>query len=435
MCRQFDDETVAELSNRLNGIDFQRLDIGLKAGQELLDQAEPQQRSQSLIAKHDTRALLALYEALCCVDYHKSEEQLAKHFNYVFEQVQNKKILRIGDILPAMARFLFSSDRHRIRFATNAWQKMTASLTPKIFDWVIHDVLAEAIVSLSQQAPTSPEIQRFWDGFLLMLDRMDESLITHSLRAMEVQPNIYFLALQHLTSSAEEVVSLVIEVIRRLLIKSPKNFWAAFATISPTVVAEQIFASPGFEKLLEKSQDFEHPESSPVTSWIPDFIGSLQPVHQHDACRCLLFNLLERLQHSRFSGSARVSCCRAGLDALSIALQTFLKSDYKINPSTSLIVIGDIMGLVNTNMETIISCIGLQNDDKHHIELKRLGMLVIRDALALDCKSLSAEYFALEAGAKIQRGLKNHSQSIWQAVLDIFRPRSEERRVGTECRP
>ncbi|KAG0651762.1 tRNA-splicing endonuclease positive effector [Hyphodiscus hymeniophilus] len=410
-------------SHRLDAIDFERLDAGLKTAGEILDQAEPNERSQALIAKHDSRALLALFEALCCVDYHKSDEQLAKYFNNVFEKVQNRKILRIGDTLPAMARFLFSKDFYRTRFATNAWQKMLEPLTPKIFDWVVHDALTDAIVSLSQPNTSISEIRRFWDGFLVMLDSMDEEIITHSLRAMEVQPNIYFLALSHLASSSEEIVGLAIEAIRRLLTKSPKNFWSAFATISPTVIAEQIFASPAFDKLLEKSQDFEHPELSPVTNWIPEFLSSLQSVHQLDACRTLLYNLLERLQISQFSGNARMSCCRAGLNALSTTLQTFIKSDYKINPSTSLIVIGDIMGLVNTYKSTITGCAGLRADnDKRQLELKRLGMLVIRDVLALDCKTLNAEYFALEAGAKIQRGLKSHSQSIWEAVLDIFFP-------------
>ena len=321
-----------------------------------------------------------------------------------------------------MALFLFSGDFYRVRFATNAWQKMVDPLTPELFEWVLHDVLTDAIVSLSQQPTSIDQIRRFWEGFLVVLDKMDEDLITHSLQAMEVQPNVYFLALSHLASDSEEVVGLAVEVIRRLVTKSPKNFWSVFATISPTVVAEQIFASPAFDKLLEKSQDFDHPELSPVTNWIPGFITSLQPVHQVDGCRTLLYNLLERLQIGQFSENARLSCCRAGLDALSSTLQTFNKPDYQINPSTSLVVIGDIMGLVNTYIGTVTACAALQEGDKRHLELKRLGMLVIQDALALDCKTLNAEYFALEAGTKVQRGLKNHSQTIWEAVLDIFFP-------------
>lgn len=421
-CRQFDDDTVAGLSNRLNAIDFQRLDNGLKEGEKLLAGVEVQQRNQSLLAKHDAKALLALYEALCCIDYHRSNERLSKHFNYVFEQVQNRKVLRIGDTLPAMARFLFDSDMYRSRFATSAWQKMTTNLTTESFDWVVHDVLSEAIVAVSQPTATPAEIQRFWEGFLVMLDKMDESLITHSLRGLEVQPDIYQLILQHFPSSSEEIVLLLIEALRRFLKKSPKNFWEAMGTISSATVAEQIFASSGFEKLLAKLQEFEQAESSPVTAWIPEFITSLPAVHQHDACRSLLYHLLERLQDSRFSENARFACCRAGLRALCTTLSTFLKPGYEINPSTSLIVINDIMGLVNNYKETIIGCADLIAHDGNHVELKRLGMLVIQDALAVDCKALSAEYYALEAGTPVQRSARLHCQAIWQAVLDIFRP-------------
>ena len=420
--RQFDDDTVAELSNRLNAIDFQRLDAGLEEGAKLLAGVDVEQRTQALLAKHDTKALLALYEALCCIDYHKSQDRLSKHFNYVFEQVQNRKVLRIGDTLPAMSRFLFDSDRYRLRFATSAWQRMTTNLTPESFDWVVHDVLSEAIVAISQPTATLAEIQRFWDGFLLMLDRMDESLITHSLRALEVQPDIYQLILHHFQSNSEDVALLLIEVVRNFLKKSPKNFWEAMGTISPATVAEQIFTSPGFEKLLAKLQQFEQAESSPVTAWIPEFITSLRPVHQHDACRSLLYHLFERLQDTRFLENARFACCRAGLGALCTTLGTFIMPGYEINPSTSLIVINDIMALVNNYKDTIIGCADIVATDANHVELKRLGMLALQDALAVDCKSLSAEYYALEAGTPVQRSTRSHSESIWQAVLDVFRP-------------
>src|SRR6187402_3331535 len=182
-----------ELSNRINMIDFQRLDNGLATGQRVLMKVEPLQRTQALLVKHDTTALIALYESLCCVDYHKDDAKLASHFDYVFDQIQTRKVLRLSDILPAMARFLFSRSPIRLRFATCAWQKMTASLNPKTFDWVVHDVLSEAIMLVSHPSADPEDIQNFWQGFLLILDKMDESLITHCLRAMEVQPDIYHL--------------------------------------------------------------------------------------------------------------------------------------------------------------------------------------------------------------------------------------------------
>lgn len=423
LAEAFSDETVAELSNRLNSLDFARLDVGLGAAEELLSsEPDPLKRTQGLLARDNQVALLALYEALCSVDYHKSNQKLLNHFDYVFEQVQNKKVLRISDILPAMAQFLFDSNPYRLHFATVAWQKMTATLTTESFDWVVHDVLSEAILRVSQPRSTPEDMQRFWQGVLLILDHMDENLITHSLKAMEVQPSIYQLVLWHLPSDSEDVVGLVIKALRCLLKKSPKSFWESMQTISPATVAEQVFASPGFEKLLGKLQVFDQNESSPAIAWIPDFIASLPAVHQHDACRALLHNLLERMQNNRFSQVARLTCCRAGVNALCTTLNTFVKPDYKVNPTTSLIVINDILGLVDTYKDTVTGFADFKEDDEAHLELKRLGMVVIRHALALDCKALSAEFFTLEDGTPIQRVTRNHSQPIWQAVLDIFRP-------------
>jgi senataxin len=429
LAEQFDDNTVAELSNRLNVIDFQRLDNGLEAGKTLLAKADAGKRTQALLAEHDTAALLALYEALCCVDYHKSEEKLSAYFNYVFEEVQNRKILRIGDTLPAMARFLFDIDKYRLRFATNAWQKMKAKLTPETFEWVVHDALSEAIVFVSHPAAKHDDVQRFWEGVLLILDKMDEDLITHSLRGMEVQPDIYHLALQHLavkSDNSESIVHLVIEALRGLLKKAPKDFWAALGTISPATTAEQIFQAAGFEKLLVKAPQPKDSHTYPALAWIPELIDSLDSVHQYDACRSLLYHLLERLQEKRFSENARLACCRAGLDALRVTLNTFVGTNYNLNPSTSLIVINDIMGLVDQYKAMIVGCADLEDDDGNNHELKKLGMVVIRDSLALDCKALSAQFIALSEGVAIQRGLKNHSQPTWQAVLEIFRPGNVE---------
>ncbi|TAQ88938.1 hypothetical protein B7494_g2735 [Chlorociboria aeruginascens] len=421
LAEHFDDDAVEELSNRINKLDFQRLNQGLQAGCQLLAAAQPQNQSQNLLARGNAVALMALYEALCCVDYHKSDKNLSKFFDYVFEHVQTKKPLKIKDILPAMARFLFDNNQYRLRFALSAWEKVT-SLTKESFDWVVHDVLSERIALVSHATASHADIQRFWEGFTQILEKMNEDLITHSLRGMEVQPNIYLLALQHLACDSDEITYLVIKVLRTLLRKSPKSFWDAFATISPTVITEEIFKRSAFERLLSRPQALNSVQESSVTAWIPEFIKSLHSVHQSDACRSILHHLLERLQDLRISEKVRLISCRAGLDALHCTLETFVKQSYEINPSTSLIVINDVMGLVLKYIQPIVGCADLANGDQIHLELKRLAMLVIRDALALDCKVLRAEYEALAKDIAVQRGLRTHSQSIWQQVLDIFRP-------------
>ncbi|RFU32526.1 hypothetical protein B7463_g3842, partial [Scytalidium lignicola] len=424
LAEQFDDDTIAELSDRLDRIDFDRIDRGLATAEKLLSAVEPAQRTQKLLAQSNAETLVALYEALCCINYHKSDQRLAKHFDYVFQQVQNKKPLRIEDTIPAMTRFLFHPNPIRLRFATSAWEgKMRPMLTTETFDWVVHDNLSESMWMASQLSAPYPDIQRFWDGFLLMLNKMDQNLITHSLRAMEIQPDIYHVALQHLSCKSEEILRPVIKAISGLIRKSSKDFWSAMGTISPVTVAEQIFLNPTYKQLLAKAGKFGDPEECfEATSWIPDFIGSLAAVHQYDACRSLLYHLLERLQGEALPQDAQLACCRAALEALCVTLSTFVDKEYKINPSTSLIVINNVLSLVDKYKVIVLQCADAQEADQGSLDLKRLGMLVIRDALDLDCKALSSEYTALLGGTPIQRDQTSHSRPIWEAVLQSFRP-------------
>jgi senataxin len=425
--RQFDEDIARELSTRLNNIDFNRINAGLEQAEKILARVEQYQRTQMAIASHSSKALLALFEALCCVDYHRDDDQLAKHFDYVFEQIQTRKVLRISDLLPAMTRFLFSTNPVRTAFATTAWQKTTTMLTPATFEWVVQDTLTEAMILVTQSIDTE-EIKRFWSGFLLILDKMDETLIRHTLRGMEVQVDIWHLALQHLACNSVTTLPIVMKALHRLVQKAPKDFWSAMGTISPATVAEQIFQSPGFERLLLDSETFKDQsfETSPVSFWIADFLKSLPPIHQHDACRTLLVNLLERFQIERYPEPVRLACCRAGLAALHITLQTFTSSEYKINPTTSLIVINDIMGLVHKYGAIICGFADLV-ETAENIELRNVAMLVVREVLTLDCKAVSTEYSALQQqGAQIHRVSRNHSEAIWQSVLDVFRPGNVE---------
>lgn len=190
-CRSFDEDMVNSFSSRLDSLDFSRLDRGLAAAQHIIEQTEEKYRTQNYIAQNDAVALMALFESLCCVEFHKSEELLSRHFNYVFEQVQGRRLLRISDLLPAMARFLFDSNPKRLLFAQSAWQKTETMLTAKTFDWVVHDALSDALVRADTFLVDVHTVVNFWKGFLLLLDKMDNDLVTHSLRAMEVQPSIY----------------------------------------------------------------------------------------------------------------------------------------------------------------------------------------------------------------------------------------------------
>jgi senataxin len=80
------------------------------------------------------------------------------------------------------------------------------------------------------------------------------------------------------------------------------------------------------------------------------------------------------------------------------------------------------LGLVDEHKVVIVGCADLEDSAPAQLKLKELGLQVIRDALTLDCKAMAAEFTALYNKTPIQRGTRSHSQPIWQAVLDIFRP-------------
>jgi len=400
------------------------MDQGLSKARDLLENLSSKERSAKALMT-DTSALTALYEALCSAPYHTSEEKLHSNFDDPFKLVQERRVLKIGDILPAMTRFLFDTDYTRLRFAKAAWNDLSRDLTQKTFDWAVHDALIDAITSASQQTAPISEVQQFWEGLLLILHRLDSGLITHSLRAMEVYPDVYHLALQHLARyDSEEILDNVIKALRVLLLRSPKDFYAAYDALSATTIAEQIFANRAFEGLLARSQQYELVGDIEVPSaltWISPFVQSLPAAHQYEICRSLLHHLFERFQAKNLTKASKLACFRAGLNALLTTLVTFVDNEYKINASTPFIVVNNVLGLVNQYRFTVVDCANLGSNTEEDKELSRLGMQVIRNALSLCCKSILAEFEALNSKKDIRHGLDSHSQSIWEAVLDGFR--------------
>jgi senataxin len=401
-----------------------RIDEGLDTAQKLLKEVSLRERSAKALMT-DTTALTALYEALCSAQYHTSEMKLHSKFDAPFQLVQERRVLKIGDILPAMTRFLFDTDYIRLRFANAAWHDLDRKLTQKTFDWAIHDALTDAITSVSQPTASVSVVLQFWQGLLLILHKLDKELITHSLRAMEVYPDVYHLALQHLARyDSEEILENVIKALRVLLQKSPKDFYAAYDAISATTIAEQIFANRAFEGLLARSHQYELIDDIEVPSaltWISPLVQSLPAAHQYEICRSLLHHLFERFQAKNLTKASKLACFRAGLKALLTTLITFVASDYKINDSTPFIVVNNVLGLVKQYRTTVVDCANLGSSNDEDKELTRLGMQVIRNALSLCCKSTLAEFEALDSKKDIRHGLDSHSQSIWEAVLDGFR--------------
>lgn len=414
--RRFEEEIVEGLAARISQMDFERIDEGLyKASGMLANIPEGSRSTKSL--RGDPTTTIALYEALCCIPFHSSDTKLSVSFDNVFKSIQQNKPLKLTDALPAMTRFLFSPDQCRLRFAINGWTTYDKTLTPQLFEWVVHDSLIDAIRNVSIYNTPIDEVQRFWEGLILMLDKHDKSLITHSLRGMEVQPDIYHLALQHLTQyDSEDILDLIIKAMRVLLVKSPLDFWDACGSISPATVAEQILNNRAFHRLLASPRHYEIVDDVGVPgalAWISTFVQSLPPAQQYEPCRLILQHLFERVPEE-----CRLACFQVGLDALLKTLMTFTDGGFTIDASTSFIVISNSLALVGKYKDTIVACANVISDQEDNKEVAKLAMAVIRNALSLHCKFLQAEYQALASEKSVHHGMNNEALPIWHTVLD-----------------
>lgn len=423
MSEEFTEEVIERLSEVIDRADHGRIDSGLKSATTLLDSLPVAQRTMRALSS-DPVALTALYEALCCPSYHKSKEKLSTLLGDVLRLVQTTKVLRIGGIVPGTTNFLFDADKYRHQFATLGWRKAPQNVDKKTFEWAVQDTLVEQIQFVSVPGRSLADIQRFWEGLVLIINKLDSDLITHSLRGLEVSPDIYHLALQHFSCDSEAILASIISALIMLLEKSSKTFWSAYGAISPTMVAEQVFNCPAFERLLSGSHidGLHHDEYSyGATSWIAPFVESLSAAQQYDACRSMLVNLLNRYQSDRIPDSSKLVCCRAGLTTLLAVLTTYTSKGYTINTSTSFIMINKVLGLVDQYKDIIVNCATIAEGSEGCVALAGVGLQVIRGALLLECKSLNAEYIALERGKSVDHGLDSHSESIWKSVLDSFR--------------
>lgn len=401
-------------------LDIHRIDRGLKSARDILAAAPVEKRSQSLLVKEDASTLLAIYEALCCPQYHTSEELMSSHFNYVFEEVQRKKELKVNDIIPAMAYFLYTKDPPRLKWAKSSWARVPTTLDSNTFDWVVQGNLSRALTSL--QSSIEADVLQFWQGFILILQKMDSDLVTHSLPGLEVQTSIFFKLLDHTQSGSESVVKLVIEALHLLIQKSPKALWSALGSTSASAVAELIFKSAGYKVLLQNDQNFLSLETSPVIGWMPDFLRSQDAIHQVEACRSLVNGLLKEFQGVDYvSNHGKMVLLWGGLNALYVTLQSFNDPLHQLNPSTDLIAISSILKFIDEHKAIIINIADLSDGSEGSSNLKGIAMKVLGAVLNLDCKAISTESRFLELGTAVERTPRTYSQSIWNSVLENFR--------------
>lgn len=424
LAHDYDSDDVLTVERQINEQDFKRINRGLDKAASILDALEPSERTKDRL---DIFTQLAIFEALCNDVFVQDENALNEHFQSPFTMVQSRKRLNIARFAPAATAFLFDPDEARRQWATQTWNRYRRPPTKEQFEYAIKGPLARHLQSIASFVPDEKSLERTWYGIGLIVNNLDEELVAHSLRALEV--DVFKLALDHFRF---EVPSFryVVETIQKLLEIAPRVFWDSMGTISPTTFTEQIFNNAQYDRIMEQASVNDVTEASALKdllSWIKPFIVSLDTAHQAGVCRSLTFQLLQRLQSNRFPDYVRAECFRTGLATLTWTLNG-IDSATSAN-STGRTITNDVLEVVGEYIPDIVKISSPSQPTFLDASCSELSLRVIKLALALDCNRLRSDRLALtqvEDLKDLPGGYGSFVAPLWDIVAQNTKPENLE---------
>ncbi|KAM6480170.1 SEN1 N terminal-domain-containing protein [Trichoderma sp. SZMC 28011] len=457
---RWNEEAVAQIRDLLVNLDVNRIDHNLTWAKQFIEKIEESGAvfKKSQFGEHLTEVHLAVYEALCCVAYLANAEQRAV-FQYVFMRLQGKTYLKLGtkDPLPGMTYFLFDQkNEDRRRWAAENWKNIdSGGMTEEQFDWAVNDGLVSSIDDISKKdlsQATSEiylEIERFWQGFEGILRTLNDAIILSRLRSLEIPSgsfNIYDLLFRHIQfCRSEGVLVVTIKVLCGLLKKSPKAFWDVVGDARPNVIADLLFGSPVYKTLLRQSLedcwsvvDLASQFTPFPTSWIQPWLQSLSRDRRYDACEVLMHTLFETLaKDSSIGEPGQAACVRAGFDALTFTMKSFLDPEILITSGSTHLYASAASSLVVKHLSLILANMkspGRNGEIEGWTTFKVADAAkeVMSSAMKLDMKLLSEEYQAIHATKQLQTAIIRNSKAFWEGVLEMFDTSSEQVAVAKD---
>ncbi|KAJ4408860.1 DEAD-box type RNA helicase [Gnomoniopsis sp. IMI 355080] len=433
----FADGVVDIMENRLNQFDKDRIDSGLQKAHDIF-QTHGAMTSTKLAA-HDDTAVLAIFEALCTMPYVGDPAIRQQYFNKVFQDVQPRKPLRLGpQVLPTMTYFLFDEDLFRNRFARAAWEALPPeTLTVEQYEWAVNDFFADAIQKVSQLneqgalRASAAQIKLFWEGFLLLLRSMNEEIILHRLRGMDINTDVYHVIIVHLqTCNSDEILLLLLQNISALMQKSSKAFWGSLQDLPRAQLAQFVFTNTAYPRLLDRSLEYDRLVDDGdvrvpfIALWVKDLLQSLQEHELPDVCQSLTDHLFSTRQDIHTAKEGWAARNVAGLYALRTALDMFNGNKFIIRLSTSVTYINLIINLVVKYTKQVINpSIELQPSDHLNVGTSKTAVEVVKTSLFLDAKTTRTEWTTLlNDNSKIPRTVSRRSDELWNGVIDVFYP-------------
>ncbi|KAK7536470.1 SEN1 N terminal-domain-containing protein [Phyllosticta citribraziliensis] len=414
---EYDSEEVESFMETFDSINVERITAELDRAAERLRSTPQEKRGIGVL---DQDGQLALFESLSCDAMLKNETLMRDHFDEPFALVQTKKRLRLGVYTTAMTRFLFSTSNERFVWASVSWKNFKRPPTKQEFAAVVHAPLFDALKRVQLSCLDKDFLPSFWQGARIIVNKLDKDLITHSLRAIDI--DICKLTLEHFQFNFSGFNDLI-STVQLILEKSPVDFWDAMGAISPVTVIEQILNNPTLEQILLRAGKQDASGSHPldeIFGWVKPFFASIKPSNQTPACRSLVHQLLTRFQLDKYSNASRTYCYELGLRVLLQALQRLNEGNTRstfVGHATVL----DMMDFIKMHMEDILATIRV-SASLQKPQLVKLGTGVIQYTLSLDCLSLDVDREILFRDEQLHHVLDPEISSIWDQVVKAINP-------------
>ena len=407
------DDDVTALGKLFDGHDIDRIKRGLEDAVQKLRDTAPEKRSKDVLR---TSSQLALFEALSSQNFLADQNLVEKYLDEPFRLIQTNKRLRVARYVPAATIFLFDSSQEKCFWAKQAWSKLPSPITKEDFDFAVRDPLLKILKTASEPITDLSFNQRLWYGIRQIIEKLDNELITHSLRAMEV--DLFRIALEHLQYKTP-ALRFLMQTMQKLLEIAPKDYWDSMGAISPTTVIEQVFNNPQYDQFMQDArsdEDFSKSALKDMLSWIKPFLSSLQIGHQAQACRSLTFQLIDRLQADRFPSYSRMECYRTGLEVLIWALDNCNKSDMMSKPVSQVVAV-ECLEVTSTYITRILDIPTSAGKSDTSAPLVAPCLAMVKAALMLECKSLRTDKETIRQKNGIPPRLDPYSEVIWSTVV------------------
>ena len=387
------------------------------ATKDLLD-APPGQRG---ITSLDSTGLYAIFETLSCKAFYSNEELLSDHFNQPFRLIQSNKKLKMNDLTPATTAFLFSSNEHRQAWAFMIWSRLKSNISSEDFDCAVKDPLFDAMKKTQPPIADLNQVSSFWSAMKVILGKTDKSLITHSLRALDI--DVCKLALEHIHLDFGSYKDLL-SSIQLLLTKAPSDFWDAMGAIPPVTIIELAYNSRAVDKSLRADSEPTVSGSEPIETnfeWIWPFVASIKTSNQAPICRCLANQMLGHFQSSAYSTAAREECLKTGFKAVLVTLRN-MNHENSNGRFVGGAIISDVLDVVHRHVDEVVSKVKGLNLREDPTELQKLCLDIIQYSITLDTSSLARERDILATKGRWERIEATQFYDVWKSVALSVNP-------------